>query len=342
MRPQVVDYCVFGLAQPATARRLPVMRPVRRAVIDVGTNSIKLLVADVLGRDVQPILEESKQTRLGQGFYPAHVLQPGPMAHTAKAVAEYVAKSAELGAPASKIIATSAVRDAQNRDELLSAIREASGLEVRVISGEQEADYGFKGVTSDPRLAKEPLLLVDVGGGSAEFIVGQGHTKHFARSFQLGTVRLLEQLRPVDPPRPDQLTECRTRLREFLKTEIAPELLPALGKEAGEQKVHEAVRLVGIGGTASILGCMEAQLTTFDRERLETTRLSLKRLRWHVEHLWQLPIDERKKIPGLPSNRADVILTGTAIYEAIMQYFGFEQLRVSTRGLRFALVLEEG
>lgn len=316
------------------------MKAVRRAVIDVGTNSIKLLVADVLGRDVRPVLEESKQTRLGQGFYPAHVLQPGPIALTAKAVAEFAAKSAELGAPNPKVIATSAVRDAQNRTQLISAVLQASGLEVRVITGEEEADYGFKGVTSDPRLAKEPLLLLDVGGGSAEFILGQHNTKHFARSFQLGTVRLLERLDPSDPPMPDQLRACRNLLDEFLKAEVDPELLPALRKEAGARAAHEAVRLVGIGGTASILGCMEAQLTTFDRERLEATRLSLKRLRWHVERLWQLSIDERKKIPGLPPNRVDVILTGSAIYETIMEHFGFEQLRVSTRGLRFALVLE--
>jgi exopolyphosphatase/guanosine-5'-triphosphate,3'-diphosphate pyrophosphatase len=318
-----------------------VMKPVRRAVVDVGTNSIKLLVADVTGAEVRPVLEESKQTRLGHGFYPAHVLQPGPIAQTAKVIAEFAAKTAGLGAASPRVVATSAVRDAHNQQELIAAVKQACGLVIRVISGEEEADYGFKGVTSDPGLATEPLLLLDVGGGSTEFILGQHDQKHFAKSFQLGTVRLLEQLRPADPPSPRELAECRAWLRRFLNAEIGPKLIPALLKEAGQLPPATTVQLVGIGGTASILACMEARLNIFDRERLEATRLNLDRLHWHVEYLWGLPIAERKKIVGLPPNRADVILTGTAIYEAVSDHFGFKQLRVSTRGLRFAIVMEQ-
>ena len=251
------------------------MKPVRRAVIDVGTNSIKLLVAEVIAGEVRPILEESQQTRLGQGFYPAHMLQPGPIGQTAKAVAEFAAKSAGLGAASPRVVATSAVRDARNQQELISAVKQACGLVIRVISGDEEADFGFKGVTSDPRLAKEPLLLLDVGGGSTEFILGQHDQKHFGESFPLGTVRLLEELRPGDPPAPNELAECRAWLRRFLETQISPKLTPALRKETGRQPPASAVQLVGTGGTASVLACMEAQLNTFDRERLEATRLSL-------------------------------------------------------------------
>jgi exopolyphosphatase/guanosine-5'-triphosphate,3'-diphosphate pyrophosphatase len=318
------------------------MSVARRAVVDVGTNSTKLLVAEVSGSEVRPILEESKQTRLGQGFYPAHVLQPGPIHQTAMAIAEFADKAAKLGADLPQVVATSAVRDALNKEELISAVKRGCGLAIRVISGEEEANYGFKGVTSDPRLAKEPLLLLDVGGGSTEFIIGRGGLNHLAESFQLGTVRLLDQLKPGDPPGQAGLAECRERLRGFLKSEIGPKWIPALAKESGDRPAAEAVRLVGIGGTASILGCMEARLETFDRERLESTRLSLERLHWHVENLWRLPLAERKKVIGLPANRADVILTGTAIYEAVMVYFGFDQLRISTRGLRFAIVMEKG
>ena len=117
--------------------------------------------------------------------------------------------------------------------------------------------------------------------------------------------------------------------------------MPALRRETSGKPPAEIVQLVGTGGSASILACMEANLLTFDRARLEATRLSRDRLRWHVEHLWNVPIAERRKIVGLPPNRADVILTGTAIYEAVMNHFDFQQLRVSTRGLRFAIVLEE-
>lgn len=312
----------------------------RRAVIDVGTNSIKLLVAEVDGRDVHPLLEESRQTRLGRGFYPAHVLQPGPVADTAQAITEFVTKAVELGAGSPQIVATSAVRDAGNRHELIAAVKDACGLPVRVLSGEEEASYGFKGVTSDARIRSEALLLLDVGGGSTEFILGQHARMHFARSFQLGTVRLLEQLRPADPPGASQLEACRKWLREFLGREVSPALEPVLRREAGRRTPGEAVQLIGTGGTASILGCMEIQLDHFDRQRLEAVRLSGARMRSQVESLWQMSLAERRGVIGLPTNRADVILTGTAIYEAVMTYFGFEQLRVSTRGLRFALVAE--
>src|SRR5690242_18206835 len=162
------------------------MGPVRRAVIDVGTNSIKLLVAEVDGAEVRPLLEQSKQTRLGQGFYPDHILQPGPIAQTTSAITEFAAKADELGAGRPLVVATSAVRDAQNQKELISAVEEGCRLAVRVLSGDEEAAFGFKGVTSDSRLAEESLLLLDVGGGSTEFMVGQHKKMQFAQSFQVG------------------------------------------------------------------------------------------------------------------------------------------------------------
>ena len=100
------------------------------------------------------------------------------------------------------------------------------------------------------------------------------------------------------------------------------------------------MQLVGVGGTATILACMEAKLEAFDRARIEATRLSAARVAWHLERLWSLPLEERKKIVGLPPNRADVILTGVAIYQAVMEEFGFHELRISTRGLRFAAVMD--
>lgn len=332
------------------------VEPVRRAVIDVGTNSIKLLVADVAHEQVQPVLEESRQTRLGQGFYKARRLQPGPIARTAEAVAAFAAKAGECRANLVRVIATSAVREAVNAPDLISAIEQASRLKVEVISGEQEADWGFKGATTNPELARERLLLVDVGGGSTQFILGQGEQRHFRQSFPLGTVRLLEEMPPSDPPRAEELSGCRRWLRDFLEKEVQPGLERALedrgakceersGRSGGQSQDPDrgphGVLLVGTGGTASILGCMEAQLDRFDRVRLEAARLSLERVRWHSTHLWSLPLAERKQVVGLPANRADVILAGVAIYQALMERFEFGELRISTRGLRFAAVLGE-
>ncbi len=308
----------------------------RRAVIDVGTNSVKLLVADIDGRDVRPVCEESKQTRLGQGFYKAHRLQPEPIAKTAAAIASYAGKARELHADTIRVIATSAARDAKNPQDLLSAVEKESGLKVEIISGEQEAEWVFQGVSTDPQLASQALLLLDVGGGSTEFILGSGGHNHFSKSFPLGTVRLMEDLPHSDPPKTGELATCRDWLRKFMQAEIEPELAPQLKREAKTG----GVQLIGTGGTISILARMELEMDDFQREHIEAARLSLERVRWHVEHLWRLPLAKRQQIVGLPKKRADVILTGAAIYEAVMEQFGFAELRVSTRGLRFAAVMD--
>jgi exopolyphosphatase/guanosine-5'-triphosphate,3'-diphosphate pyrophosphatase len=181
----------------------------RRAVIDVGTNSVKVLVADVAGREVRPVWEESTQTRLGSGLYAAHRLQPEPVAQTAAAVAGFTQTAREHGAESIRIIATSAARDAVNAAELISAIETAAGIGVRVISGEQEARWVFQGVTTDPELAHPPLLLLDVGGGSTEFILGRGDQVHYCASVPLGTVRWLERMPHADPPTAAELADCR-------------------------------------------------------------------------------------------------------------------------------------
>ena len=335
------------------------MEPIRRAVIDVGTNSIKLLVADVAGHDIRPVCEESRQTRLGQGFYETHRLRPEAIAATAKAAAGFAAKARQYHAVCIRVIATSAAREAVNAGELTIAVEQAAGLTVEVISGDQEADWGFQGVTTDPQLAQAPLLLLDVGGGSTQFTLGRGEHTSFRHSFPLGTVRLMETLPPADPPKPEELAACRRWLKEFLRKEVRPKLKPQTG-DSGQWSVvsgrwseldqslrpsvavesGESVQLVGVGGTASILGCMEARLETFDRARLEGTRLSAARVSWHLERLWNLPLEERKQIIGLPKNRADVILMGVVIYQAVMEEFKFRDLRISTRGLRFAAVMD--
>lgn len=308
----------------------------RRAVIDVGTNSVKLLVADVAGREVIPVLEESKQTRLGKDFYETHFLQPDAIARTAGSVALLADNARAQKAAAIRVVATSAARDAKNPGDLTAAIHAASGLATEIISGEQEAEWAFRGVTTEPRFARAALLILDVGGGSTEFILGGNGQSHLARSFPIGTVRLLEKFPHGDPPTAADFNVCREWLLAMLRAEVCPQLEPALHGAAATGPLQ----LVGTGGTTSLLGRMELRLGQFDREAIEHVRLSLDRIKVLREQLWSLPLAEREQIPGLPKNRADVILTGVAIYEAVMDVFGFEQLSISTRGLRFAAVMD--
>jgi exopolyphosphatase/guanosine-5'-triphosphate,3'-diphosphate pyrophosphatase len=305
----------------------------RGAVIDIGTNSVKLLVAEVEQDRVLPLLEESEQTRLGQGFYQANRLQAQAIDHTAQAVGRFASKARHCHVDHVRVIATSAARDAVNQADLLRAVRNASGLEVEVISGEQEADWAFTGVQTDPALRDRALLILDVGGGSSEFIVGESAPPRFRRSFPIGTVRLMEQIVPADPPLPNDWTRCHTCLEEALQRDVRPVLQPPLDELKGRELL-----LVGTGGTTSILAAMELGLRSFDRERIEQVRLTRRVVHSYQERLWGISLQERRRIAGLPPNRADVILFGVAIFLVVMDLFGFDQVRVSTRGLRFAAV----
>jgi len=311
------------------------MNPARRAVIDVGTNSIKLLVGEVFDGIVRPVEERSEQTRLGAGFYETHELQPVPMARTASAVARFVAMARDLEAVSAHVIATSAARDAKNAGELIEAVRRASGLRVEVISGDQEAEWVYRGVTSDPLLHGRSLLILDVGGGSTEFILGNHGHHSFRQSFPLGSVRLLERLKPGDPPSLADLAGCRDWLKKFFAEDVGPAMEPVLS-----EAVRHEVKLVGTGGTTTILARMEKKMTDFDRSRIEGTVLGRSLVLETMVHLWSLPVSQRRKVPGLPANRADVIIMGVAIYDAVMQHFNLPELYVSTRGLRYGALLD--
>ena len=312
------------------------MKSLRRAVIDVGTNSVKLLVADVQASGVVPIFEESWQTRLGKNFYDTRRLQPDAIAETARAVAEFAALAREKHSISIFVFATSAARDAINQNDLATAIAEASQLNLEIISGEQEAEWAFQGATNCSDLAKTPLLLLDVGGGSSEFIVGHDGHKSFASSFPLGTVRLLETRPHNDPPTTDDFSQCRDWVRECLEQQVRPTLEPVLQRE----KEAGTIQLAGTGGTATILARMELKSDRFDRDQIEGVRLGVGKIHSWMEMLWSLPMARRREIPGLPKSRADVILTGILIYSAVMDTFGFNELRVSTKGIRFAAVAD--
>jgi exopolyphosphatase / guanosine-5'-triphosphate,3'-diphosphate pyrophosphatase len=307
----------------------------RRAVIDIGTNSIKLLVADVRGNQVSPVHEESRQTRLGKNFYDTHHLQPEAVACTAEAVWEFAEIARERDAGRIRVIATSAARDAVNKDDLISTIEKASGLKVEIISGGQEAAWAFQGVTANSDLAQKPLLLLDVGGGSTEFILGHKGEKYFAESLPLGTVRLLEKFPHSDPPTRAEFEKCRDWIKDLLHEKVRPKLEPML-----RDQNYRGAQLVGTGGTVSILARIEKKMDRFDRDKIEQTVLSLDRIVAHRKNLWRLPLAQRKETVGLPKLRADVVLTGVLIYEIVMEELGFAQLRISTRGLRFAAVMD--
>lgn len=323
------------------------MQAVRRAVIDVGTNSIKLLVADVVGQRVNPVYEDCRQTRLGEGLYESGHIQSKAITQTAIAVGAFITIALRYNVNSIKILATSAAREAKNIDELKASLEQAVCLPVEIISGEREAYLAYLGVRTDSAFEGKPLLILDVGGGSTEVILGAEAQPQLQRSYQLGAVRLAHQLQHSDPPTSAELDNCRRWLRDFIEHQIQPDLKPALAQYV-KAKAHsttnpsavESIQLVATGGTSSVLACIQAGLPKFDPVKIDRMRLRLEQVRAILEQLWRLRLEERKKVVGLPPDRADIILFGVAIYEALMEKFALPELVISTRGLRFGAVLE--
>lgn len=310
-----------------------------RAVIDVGSNSVKLLIGDVLGDAVVPLLERGEQTRLGEGFFTTRRLGAVAIRRTAEAAGVFAEEARRTGASTIRLVATAAAREAANRDELITALRTATGLEPEVLAGETEAALAFRGVGTTPGLAGMPLLVTDLGGGSTEFIVGRDGLRRFSRSVPLGAVRLFDQLRLPDPPTEDDLRRCRSTLDAFLQEQVAPGVSPALSALARDAP-SQPVRYVAVGGTALILARLALGLPGYDRQRLEQVRLDGPAVRTLVERLWALPLAERRCLPGLPPERADIMLAGAVIHERILAVLDLPALSVSTRGLRFAALLD--
>ncbi len=313
---------------------MPPTPSTRRAVIDIGTNSVKLLVGDVAGPTVTPVFETSEQTRLGTGFYATQRLQPGPISHTANAALQFANLARQHGAQSVRLIGTSAVRDALNRDDLARALAQATQLPLEILSGQQEADWVCRGVATSPTLAHHPTVIIDAGGGSTEFVAGQpGHIR-FRGSFQLGTIRYLEHHPLQDPPTPADWDQCRRDLDAHITTQILPALLPHL------TPTRTPWLAVGASGTATILARLHHGLDTYDRSLLEDTVLTAAALAEWRQRLWSIPLAQRRLVPGLPPERADVILPGIAIYDTVLRHLQLPALHITLRGLRFAALLD--
>ena len=300
----------------------------RRAVIDIGSNSVKLLIADVAGNVVTPLVHEGEQTRLGRGVFETGLLQPAAIEDTTRVVADFADKARKHGATQIRVLATSAARDATNSGELTAAIT-AIGLNLEIISGETETELVLHGVRSHPDFVEGPLVLIDVGGGSTELLVTDAQSLRVEQSFQLGTVRLLEKNPPSDPPTGAERAQLTRILDEFLDDQVTPLL--------GDVSLPET--LVGAGGTPIFLALISKACEELPADEIESLRLSLSEVQALTERLWKMPLTERRQLPGLPANRADVILLGAAVYESLMLRCGFGELRPTLRGVRYGAML---
>ncbi|WP_199550776.1 Ppx/GppA phosphatase family protein [Streptomyces sp. N35] len=298
----------------------------RVAAIDCGTNSIRLLVADADPATGELVDLDRRMTivRLGQGVDRTGRLAPEALERTFAACREYAAAIKELGAEKIRFVATSASRDASNRDDFVRGVLEILGVEPEVISGDQEAEFSFTGATKEltgsSDLAK-PYLVVDIGGGSTEFVVGESGVRA-ARSVDVGCVRMTERHlvaggEVVDPPTPDRIAAIRADIAAAL--DLAERTVP----------LREARTLVGLAGSVTTVAAIALGLPEYDSAAIHHSRIPYEQVAAVVERLTTATHDERAAIPVMHPGRVDVIAAGALVLLMIMERIGASEVVVS-------------
>lgn len=302
----------------------------RYAAVDIGTNSVRLLVTDAAGASrpgrLVPVERLMRITRLGQGVDATRRLGDDAIDRTLTVLREYHAVMDELGVTRVRATATSAARDATNRDAFFDAARDAlGGVGLELLPGEEEARLSFLGATSglaDP----PPYLVVDIGGGSTEFIVGTERPDALV-SVDMGCVRLTEQFVHSDPPSAGELSELVSTVRDHL-ADVARDV----------PGVRDARTVVGLAGTVTTIAAIEMGLPTYDAEKIHHFRLSRSAAEDVFRTLATETLEQRRHNPGLEPGRVDVIVAGAAILVTIMRTFDVAELVVSEADILDGLV----
>jgi exopolyphosphatase/guanosine-5'-triphosphate,3'-diphosphate pyrophosphatase len=302
-----------------------------RTSIDIGTNSVKLLIGDVRDGQITPLVEKSTQTRLGHGLYETGHLSLDSMARTLEAIAGFMRQSGAMGSRSVRVVATSAMREAANSREFADQIHQLTGVPVEVVSGQKEAELSYAGVTDQIRNPEEPVLVIDVGGGSTELILGVGNSVRQFASLEMGSVRCFEKITVDDPPVEADLA----RAREFISGCVG-----AVGPDRWIRECGPVRCSVSTGGTAAAMTCMLLGESRVDRQIIDTTTLGINDIVEIRRMLWSVNLARRKKIPGIPRKKADILIMGVLIHEIVYELFGVEVCYPSTKGLRFGVLLE--
>jgi exopolyphosphatase / guanosine-5'-triphosphate,3'-diphosphate pyrophosphatase len=281
----------------------------RVAAVDCGTNSIRLLVADVTDAGLRDVHREMRVVRLGQGVDATGLLAPEAIERTRIALADYTAIMARTGVQRVRMVATSATRDAANRNDFFTMVRATLGAEAEVISGDEEARLSFTGAVGDLDQNDGPFVMTDIGGGSTEVVVGEltdsGPVVRGARSVDIGCVRLTERCLPDDPPTPEQVEKARAVAAEALDGALAAVQV-------------EGVRTwVGVAGTVTTLAALAMDLPAYDPDVIHLSRLSLPDLHRVTAGLLAMPHGERAALGPMHPGRVDVIAGGAIVVEEL-------------------------
>ena len=297
------------------------------AALDVGTNTVLMLIAETMpDGTVRTITDLARITRLGQGVDKSHRLDPQAAARTLEAITDFVAEAHAHGVDKIITAATATLRDAADSDKFIARARKA-GVELDIISGETEAWLSYlavsRGLPLDP---SAKLLIVDIGGGSTEFIRAEPGAKLDMSSLQIGSVRMTERIVHSDPPSAHDAAELRVAIDNETK---------ALGWS------YKPDVLVAIAGTATTVCAVALGMHTYDHERIHGCKLERTEVERVIGMLGSLPLAQRRELPGMEPGRADVIFAGAAILERVMCKFECESVIISDQGVRWGLLWRE-
>lgn len=299
--------------------------PQRVAVIDIGSNSTRLLIADIDG-GVRVLERQSRVTRLGRGVDLSGQLADEAVEAACAAIADYVAICRETEVEQVTAIATSAVRDASNGSAFVAELRERFALSARVLDGEEEARLTYRGATAEQPPAT-PTLVIDIGGGSTEMVVGVGTEITFHTSLQAGVVRHTERHVPDDPPTPVELEALAGDARSLIEDALAGH--PGARASTG----------IAVAGTPTSLAAVELGLEPYDPSQVHGHVLSLETIQHLLSQFASAPLAERAAIPGLHPDRAPTIIAGCVILIEAMRAFGLEQIQASEHDILYGMAL---
>jgi exopolyphosphatase/guanosine-5'-triphosphate,3'-diphosphate pyrophosphatase len=302
----------------------------RLGTIDIGTNTILLLVADVSpDGTATPVLELQELPRLGKRVDRNRRLLPGAMERSIQIIEEFATRAREAGAERIIACGTSALRDAANREEFSKLLGTRTGLALKVLSGEEEAERTYLGAVSDivPAGSLEPCCVLDVGGGSTEVVLGRGQTVESAKSIDIGAVRLTERFFQTLPATAKAVREAQS----FVRREIT-----------ATARTTTANKLIAVAGTPVTLASILLGRPRFDPIAVHGTMYSRDQLGNLMSSLETMPLGQIAKLPQVQAGREDVILAGTLILINAMDHFGVETMLVSNRGLRYGIALIDG
>lgn len=301
----------------------------RVAGIDCGTNSIRLLVADVADGRLVDVVRRMEIVRLGEGVDRTGRFGDAALARTFAALDDYAEQIRSLGAGQVRMVATSATRDAANRDEFIVGVKSRLGVEPDVVSGDEEAALSFAGATAELSATDvaAPYLVCDIGGGSTEFVLGDLDHVRAARSVDIGCVRMTERHLHDDPPTPEQVEAARADIEQALAT------------VATTVPVADAASLIGLAGSVTTVTALALGLEAYDPERIHRARVSALEVRAVTGSLLAMTRAERAALPVMHPGRVDVIGAGALVLDTVLHWGGFAEVVASEHDILDGIAL---